>query len=278
MNRRIKLTYANHYNAGDLLNKRLVEKLADRPVVRTRLFCADMMAIGGAIFALQYSSNVLRRITQRILSFFFGNKPVYIWGSGFLYNRNNNHRTLYRRNLKVCALRGEKSRSKLSGITGMTYDVPLADAGLLVDMFLEDMPEKKYGIGLVLHMTQVNESSFKALKDRPDILFIDIRRSPQDVVRDIASCRTIASSSLHGLVFADSLHIPSLHIEGETPLLGGNFKFEDYYSSYGLEDVCWNIKEQGFPTVKDIEKRYRISASLVDKKKKQLVECFPNFQ
>lgn len=275
MNRKIRLTYATHYNAGDLLNKYLVEKLAGRPVIRTRLFCADMMAIGGAILALQYSTSLLRRIWQRIFSFFFGDKPVYIWGSGFLYNHN--HRNLYRRNIKVCALRGERSRSKLSDITGMTYDVPLADAGLLVDMFLEDIPEKKYEIGLIPHMSQVNEAAFQAMKDRPGILFIDIRRTPQEVIRDIASCKTIASSSLHGLVFADSLHIPSLHIVGETPLRGGNFKFEDYYSSYGLEDVGWNIKQQGFPTVKDIELRYQVPSSLVEKKKVQLIECFPKF-
>lgn len=274
--KKIKLTYSPLYNAGDLLNKDLIEKLSGMPIVRSKVFDADMMAIGGAIYGLQYSDKPIRRILQYILGRILGSKPVYIWGSGFLYNHNNNG--IYRKNIEVRALRGEKTKAKLADITGVTYNVPLADAGLLIDMFLEETVEKKYEIGLIPHMSQIDEPAIQEMKNQQGVLLIDIRRTPQEVVRDIASCKTIASSSLHGLIFADALHIPSLHITGETILPGGNFKFEDYYSCYGLEDNYWNLKKQGTPTVDDIISRYKIKAEVVEGKKRQLIECFPKFK
>lgn len=272
----IRLTYSPLFNAGDLLNKDLVEKISGRKTIRTKVFNADMMAIGGAIYGLQYSDDFIRKCMQWLLGMTFGKKTVYIWGSGFLYSHNRNK--LYRRNIKVCALRGEKTREKLHDITGKWYDVPLVDAGLLIDLFLTERIDKKYEIGLIPHMSQIEEPAIKEMRSMPDVLFIDIRRTPQDVIKDIASCKTIVSSSLHGLIFADSLHIPSLHITGEKELPGGNFKFEDYYSCYGLKDNYWNLRQCGTPTVDDIVSRYQVNAEMVEEKKKQLIECFPRIK
>lgn len=273
--KKIKLTYSPHHNAGDLLNKDLVEKLSGLEVVRTKVFNADMMAIGGAIFGLQYSDKAVRRVLQAIMSLIYGRSPIYIWGSGFLYSDNNNG--FYRKNIKVCALRGEKTKQRLYEITGKLYDVPLADAGLLVDLFLNEKMEKKYKIGLIPHMSQINEPAIVEMQKNPDVYMIDIRRSALEVVKDIAMCETIASSSLHGLIFADSLHIPSLHLIGETVLPGGNFKFEDYYSCYGLQDCPWNLKIEGAPSVSDIISHCKIDYKQVEKKKKELIEVFPKF-
>ena len=272
--KKIKLSYSPLYNAGDLFNKDLVEKLSNKKTIQTKIFNADMIAIGGAIFGLQYSNSLFRKCCQFILGIIY-NKPIYIWGSGFLYSNNNNK--LYRKNIKVCALRGEMTKQKLFELTGVKYDVPLADAGLLIDLFLENNIEKKYKIGLIPHMSQIEEPEVQKMKNNPDILLIDIRRSPIDVVKDIAACESIASSSLHGLIFADSLHIPSLHLICENQLPGGNFKFEDYYSCYGLKDNSWNLKTKGAPTKEDIVLQYRITPELVELKKKELLESFPKF-
>ncbi len=73
--------------------------------------------------------------------------------------------------------------------------------------------------------------------EHPGILLIDPRRPPQEVVRDIASCKEVFSSSLHGLVAADSLGIPNRWVELETPhadVAANRFKFEDYYSAFGV--------------------------------------------
>lgn len=269
----IRLAYSPLINAGDVLNKELVEKLSGKKVIRSKVYNADMMAIGGALFGAQYSNDKIR-IVQKMLHVIYGNKPLYIWGSGFL--RPNNDNGFYRNNLKICALRGKKTQKKLENITGKKYDVLLADAGLLVDMLLTKPVKKKYKIGLIPHFSQQGEKLFEDAKKNPDYHFIDIRKAPKEVAKEIASCKYIASSSLHGLIFADSMHIPSLRLIGKTELPGGEFKFEDYYSCYDVKDNPWRDYEK-LPTEKDILERSCVDFKLVDEKKKALIECFPKF-
>ncbi len=270
----IKLVYPDLQNAGDLLNVDLVERLSGAKVERSKVYNADMLAIGGALFGAQYSIDFKRKIAQGILSVVYGNKPLYVWGSGFLFGDNPNG--LYRKNLKVCALRGAKTQQKLKELTGTFYDVPLADGGLLAEMMLDGKVEKKYEIGLVPHLSQQGEAAFQKMAAQDNVRLIDIKKSPKEAIHDIAECEYIVSSSLHGLIFADALHIPSLHVLGEKHLAGGTFKFEDYYSSFGIEDKPWILSERQ-PTAKDIIDEYRIDGSAVEEKKKALVECFPKF-
>ena len=269
----IRLAYSPLINAGDVLNKELVEKISGKRVIRSKVYNADMMAIGGALFGAQYSDNKLK-FAQKILHIIYGKKPLYVWGSGFL--RSNNDNGFYRSNLKICALRGKKTQKKLEDITGRKYNVLLADAGLLVDMLLTKPVKKKYEIGLIPHFSQQGEKLFKDAQKNPDYHFIDIRKSPKEVAAEIASCKCIASSSLHGLIFADSMHIPSLRLVGKTELPGGEFKFEDYYSCYGVKDKPWRDHEK-LPTKKDIIERSCVDFKMVDEKKKALIECFPKF-
>ncbi len=270
----IRLAYAPIYNAGDLLNVDLVEKLSGRKVVCSKVYNADMTAIGGALFGAQYSDGFKRRMAQKILGATVGAKPLYVWGSGFYHDYNAN--SLYRKNLKICALRGMKTRERLRALTGVDYDVPLADAGFLIDLFLDEKVEKRYKIGLIPHHSQRGDDVMKRMAADPDVYFIDIKRTPAEVVKDIAACECIASSSLHGLIFADALHIPSLHILGQTELAAGNFKFEDYYSCFGLEDKPW-VMDDDYPRAKDIIDSYRIDPDEVEKKKQQLIDVFPKF-
>lgn len=268
----IRVAYSPLVNAGDALNMDLIEKMSGKKVIRSKVYNADMLAIGGALFGAQYS-NGSTGIFQRGLHFIYGNKPLYVWGSGFLYSNSN--RPFYRSNLIICALRGQKTRDKLTYITGKSYkDVVLADAGLLVDMLITKRVDKKYSIGLVPHFSQQSEELFCEAGKNPDIHLIDIRKAPQEVAQEICSCNYIVSSSLHGLIFADAMHIPSLRIVGKTDLPGGEFKFDDYYSSYGVIDNPWRNLEK-LPTESDILQRCCIDFNMVDEKKKALKECFP---
>ena len=270
----VKLAYCTLYNAGDLMNVDIVEKLGHCSVKKSATIPADMTAIGGQLYGLQYSDKLAKRILQRVAGAACDARPIYIWGSGFLHDRNK--RGLSRKNIRVCALRGRRSQEKLRKLTGVFHDVPLGDAGLLVDQLIDTAAavEKKYQIGLIPHMYQQQEKKMREIMAMPNVHMIDIKRTPQEVALDMLQCEVILSSSLHGLIFADALHIPNLHIKGENDLPEGNFKFEDYYSSYGLEDQIFDVTRDE-PEVQKIQTAYCIDPLEVEKKKQQLIACFP---
>jgi pyruvyltransferase len=53
----------------------------------------------------------------------------------------------------------------------------------------------------------------------------------------------VVSSSLHGLIFADSLGIPNVWVKLSDKIIGGSFKFDDYYSCFGVERSPLVLKE-----------------------------------
>ncbi len=66
-------------------------------------------------------------------------------------------------------------------------------------------------------------------KYKDDIWVIDIQGNWENVIDDINRCEFIASSSLHGIITADSYNIPSLWIKMSDKITGGNFKFQDMH-------------------------------------------------
>ena len=136
-------------------------------------------------------------------------------------------------NALFLAVRGELTKQ----LFRCPDSVILGDPGLLADRLFPQVISKKYLLGIVIHQAEFTQGlhveKFE-LKDR--IKIIAPHRYPGDVIRDIAECEYIASSSLHGLIVADSLGIPCVRLSlSEGIILGGDFKFNDYYSSIGIQ-------------------------------------------
>lgn len=131
---------------------------------------------------------------------------------------------------RVFALRGKLT---LAGVVGAGSPV-LGDPALLVSLFVRQ-PSARYDLGVVSHWTDGE------LRRRyPYGHFIDAAGKPEHVIAEIASCKRIISSGLHGLIVADSFGIPrqaERHNAG--PQEGGDFKYLDYQSIYSDSDVHW---------------------------------------
>ena len=123
-----------------------------------------------------------------------------------------------RRNLSrahVLAVRGNLT----AAVCGLGRPL-LADLGLLAADLLEDWPAQDIPHGYIRHFAD----------HRPTRGFaIDVIAGPEYVIRQAARCERITSSSLHGLILADSIGIPSRWAPHHSTRM---VKFEDYASSF----------------------------------------------
>lgn len=146
----------------------------------------------------------------------------HIWGSGLL---RDEERTFP--DARVIGVRGRLTCERLGVVS---ENVTLGDPGLLVSRVMR-RPKLRWRLGVVPHHAHLRSIAMRRLlaEDRL-VRWIDVRRRPGVVVREIASCEAIVTTSLHGLVVADSFGIPAFWTTLDPPLFGGTFKFLDYES------------------------------------------------
>ena len=126
---------------------------------------------------------------------------------------------------KVLALRGPLTASRFPG----TY--ALGDPGLLANELIEPQ-EKKYDLGILPHWKD-KDLVAKFQTDKVSCKVISPRADPLSVLKEIASCRALVTSSLHGAISADAIGGIPRQIEICTALEveGGLFKYHDYSAS-----------------------------------------------
>lgn len=154
-----------------------------------------------------------------------------IAGAGKLHERT----VLQFPNATVLALRGPLTAR---GIKGLKKEVVLADPALLADELVK-IEDKRYELGIIPHWTDKKlEFDPRFTKYNPHI--IHVRDDPLGVISEIGQCKKIISSSLHGIILADSFNIPR-RIEIAPRMLthahqeGGMFKWQDYSESLGIK-------------------------------------------
>lgn len=273
MKKKLRVYYADVPNMGDLLNKDIIKKCFGYDVVRNTYLTGEISGIGSGLGNYTYEDVQWKNVLKAMSSVVF--PKVYIWGTGFVSYKDIDSK-FYKRKTTICAVRGELSKKRVEKILGYKLNVSLADAGILASYLLEKMPEKKYDVGIIAHYKEQKDPCFaRLLKRFSGSVFIDVRNSPYEVTKKIAECKVIISSSLHGLIIADSLGVPNRHIVVTDNLLGDGFKFDDYYSAYGLKHEFTVMSENDIVSLDDVVKEYKIRKDMVEEKKKAMIGCFP---
>lgn len=136
---------------------------------------------------------------------------------------------------EVVAVRGPLTKRKLEEYGVKCPDV-FCDPGLLVSHFYpQNNVKKKYDIGIIPHYVDkelLAKAEIKCGKLTYKILDIE---DPSDIfLANVNECGCIASSSLHGIITAHSYGIPAFWIKLSDKIIGGDFKFQDYYQSLGV--------------------------------------------
>ena len=211
-------------NFGDNICPILFEHLTGKPVRHAKVHSCDFASIGSIMEMIQ------KRRIKRLKRFRFD--PIKIWGAGCIRPGGEISRFL----ITPIALRGKLTSSRL-GIEG----IPLGDPGILFNRLHQPPSVKKYKYGIVPHYTDEASSTIKRILDATKhSILIPVDNDPLLTLKMIVDCECILSSSLHGLVAADSFKIPNYKCAFLGNLDGGSYKFDDYCS--GIDrPICQDV-------------------------------------
>lgn len=270
----IKRVYYRHSpkNFGDLLNIDYFRKLSNIEVAYANKKQAEIIAIGSLMGGF-YSRKWLWERIRTFLS-----KPLIVWGSGFIKAEEKNAK-LFRR-LDVRAVRGYHTLNRIKNdpMVKIAENVAVGDPGLLVPrLFKVEHISKKYKLGIVPHYVDSNSELLNNIKVNNSIV-IDVQSDSETFIGKLAQCEFVISSSLHGLVTADSLSIPNVRMIIGDKIKGGDYKYNDYYSAFGIEhheriflSECLFTEQH----ISQLTDKYSISSEKIKEIQDALLQTYP---
>lgn len=251
----LKLHWASgRPNFGDWLSPAICGLLSGRPVEHAPAQRCELIAVG----------SILHRLRHRWWA-----RRTHVWGTGFIEelkpvsSRHHYH-----------AVRGWRTAAQLRGVEISC----VGDPGLLASLLLPgyETTQKKFRLGLVPHYKDREHGLVKELaKQLSSTTVLDVFAPPVEVLRRVAECEFILSSSLHGLIVADSLGVPNAWMEISGGVHGSGFKFADYYSVFGLQHCAPVDLTGGLSVGKIGEWSRRCERPGLDELKRRLRASFP---
>jgi pyruvyltransferase len=194
---------AHNKNFGDILGPYLVKKLTEHNVEWAKPENSDAVIIGSIMEHLpqQYKGTV----------------------AGIGIASSNTKKDLTQ--AKVLAVRGKFT---LNNIQTVDKNIILGDPGLLAPIaYNVDNVSKEYKYGMILHYND------KQNQPKENYNVIDIKSGIENIITEAAKCEKIITSSLHGLILADSLFLPRKWLSFNKIQRKG-LKFSDYASSIDM--------------------------------------------
>lgn len=202
-------------NFGDDLSRVIVERILDRPVKHGPLESnRKLLLAAGSILHFARNGDV-------------------IWGSGFRENPLQENRFHY---LDVRAVRGPRTREfllKMGIDCPEIYGDPATLMGHLFPEFKKESPIYDYII-------IPNIGEIKCFSPYKNVV---LPTAPwNEIIKKMMQSRLVISSSLHGIIVAESFGIPArlLKMTWGEPLL----KYQDYYESSGRPNFRYAISVQ----------------------------------
>ncbi|GGY06641.1 hypothetical protein GCM10007160_37760 [Litchfieldella qijiaojingensis] len=196
-------------NVGDQLNAYLIRKMFGKKIYKAKTNkLPHVRFVGSVLGSASWQS--------------------YIYGGGSIDGKKPLHKIDKK---KIYALRGKKTLKLVrEHCQDDSFDVPLGDPGLILPLYYSINVKKEKKVGLVPHFVDKNNAIIQWFRGDSRVLIIDVGSEVEDFVDKLLSCDFVLSSSLHGLILSDAYAIPNKRLIFSSKVLGGDFKFEDYYS------------------------------------------------
>lgn len=211
----------------------------------------------------------------------YSKRPIHVYGTGFIKEREQENEQ-FCRPVVIHALRGKESLKRCERMLGRKLpDVALGDPGLLIRKIFSNIKVKKqYDVGIICHIADDPEKLNQHLRFSSALKTktLDIAQPPEIFVPQLAECRFILSSAMHGLICADALEIPNAHMVIGSGVIGGEYKFRDYYSVYSKVNYSPVYLENKVLTDADIESlkaAYHVPSAEIDNICDRLIQAFP---
>ena len=137
-------------------------------------------------------------------------------------------------------VRGPLTRQRILDNGGKCPEI-YGDPAMLLPL-IRDSATKKYDYGLIPHWSQ-----YERVRARyPKHYVVNMRTDdPLRTLDEITQCRTIAASSLHGVIAGHAYGIPTALLEFD-PLKGDGTKFLDHYLAAGIDPELSSAKHPVF--------------------------------
>jgi pyruvyltransferase len=201
-------------NVGDVLNEYLIHRISGKKPVNYK----NLIFLKKEKEKYSVIGSVLNQ---------FKSSDLIVWGSGFIQQPLSLKFTVK----KIYAVRGPLTK-KIFDSFGIDCPNIFGDPAVLLPNYYFPIIAKKYKYGIVPHYSDKNsEALIKFLKKNPSVKFIDVETEVEDFVLQLLQCENIISSSLHGIIISDAYKIPNVRVHIKGKLVGGDFKFEDYFLS-----------------------------------------------
>lgn len=146
-----------------------------------------------------------------------------VWGAGFGWSDNH-----VDGGAKIITVRGELSQGLIQ-----QQAKAFGDPALLLPRFMPGEKDAIYTHGIIPHWKDLEKVLWMQSAGiwNNEAIVINPLAPISAVVADILSCKSILSSSLHGLILADAYGVPNKWLDMGTEIGGDGFKFRDYYST-----------------------------------------------
>ena len=276
MKKVIKTYYAQLPNMGDLLNELLIRNVFGQELKRHPVSSCELSVIGSGMDCFLKDTYIYPKYysVYSELRAKFSSYPVQVWCTGFIFKERND--TSFIRDMNFRAVRGKLTQARVEKLTGKKLDIPTGDGGLITPYLVKTPIVKKYQVGIIAHFKEQDEPIFLKMKESyQNSIIINLRDEPMDVIKQITECEYIVSSSLHGLIVADSFNIPNQWVVVTDNLKGDGFKFDDYYSAFDLKSNPIQVTNDNIPTINQIIDQYHFTPKMIADKQKLIYDAFP---